>query len=255
MEGEFPIKEKPIVMIIGTSHLANPDNGDMFMPQTESMLTEERQRQITEVTDALSRFKPTKVAVEVLSESETELNSDYRDYLKGVFHLSASEHHQLGFRLAKESGLNKVDAVDWNQKVDGVPDLGQWVSENGSKLFEEVIESGRKMTEEMEAYLKNHSLKDYLLWLNQPKAIRQNQEIYMKIALVGDDENPVGAMWTGQYWYYRNLRIYQNIVKLSVLPNERILVLYGAGHLHLLHNFLKESGMFEVVDAHAYLAK
>jgi hypothetical protein len=32
-------------------------------------------------------------------------------------------------------------------------------------------------------------------------------------------------------WYQRNIRIYHNIVKLVESPNDRILVLYGAGHL------------------------
>ena len=32
-------------------------------------------------------------------------------------------------------------------------------------------------------------------------------------------------------WYQRNIRIYHNIVHLIDSPNERILVIYGAGHL------------------------
>jgi pheromone shutdown protein TraB len=32
-------------------------------------------------------------------------------------------------------------------------------------------------------------------------------------------------------WYQRNIRIYHNIVKLVDSPNDRILVIYGAGHL------------------------
>lgn len=32
-------------------------------------------------------------------------------------------------------------------------------------------------------------------------------------------------------WYQRNIRIYHNIVNLIESPNDRILVIYGAGHL------------------------
>jgi hypothetical protein len=32
-------------------------------------------------------------------------------------------------------------------------------------------------------------------------------------------------------WYQRNMRIYANIVHLIESPGERILVIYGAGHL------------------------
>jgi len=32
-------------------------------------------------------------------------------------------------------------------------------------------------------------------------------------------------------WYQRNIRIYNNIVRLVESPNDKILVIYGAGHL------------------------
>jgi hypothetical protein len=32
-------------------------------------------------------------------------------------------------------------------------------------------------------------------------------------------------------WYQRNIRIYHNIVALIDSPNEKVLVIYGAGHL------------------------
>jgi len=32
-------------------------------------------------------------------------------------------------------------------------------------------------------------------------------------------------------WYQRNIRIYRNIVALIESPSDRILVIYGAGHL------------------------
>jgi hypothetical protein len=32
-------------------------------------------------------------------------------------------------------------------------------------------------------------------------------------------------------WFQRNIRIYRNIVPLVESPNDRILVIYGAGHV------------------------
>jgi len=32
-------------------------------------------------------------------------------------------------------------------------------------------------------------------------------------------------------WYQRNIRFYRNIIALIDSPNDRILVIYGAGHL------------------------
>ena len=75
----------------------------------------------------------------------------------------------------------------------------------------------------------------------------------MKLALIGDENTAAGAMWTSQYWYYRNMVIYKNIVELAESGEERIFVLYGAGHLHLLIQFLQECGRFKVERATDYL--
>ena len=75
----------------------------------------------------------------------------------------------------------------------------------------------------------------------------------MNLALIGSDSNPIGAMWTTKYWYYRNMLIYKNLVSLINSNEERIFVLYGAGHLYLLLHFLKESGLFNVELAGDYL--
>ena len=37
-------------------------------------------------------------------------------------------------------------------------------------------------------------------------------------------------------WFHRNIRIYSNVMGLIDSPNERVLVIYGAGHLGWLRN-------------------
>jgi hypothetical protein len=69
------------------------------------------------------------------------------------------------------------------------------------------------------------------LWLNLPENWKANHQMDMRLACVGSREEPVGAMWTAWYWYYRNLLIYKNLTELIRSNGERILVLYGAGHL------------------------
>ncbi|WP_158541085.1 DUF5694 domain-containing protein [Sporosarcina sp. BI001-red] len=53
------------------------------------------------------------------------MNEEYQEYFKDNFVLTSKEVHQIGFRLAKESGLNEVFAVDWDKDVPGVTDLVQ----------------------------------------------------------------------------------------------------------------------------------
>jgi len=48
-----------------------------------------------------------------------------------------------------------------------------------------------------------------------------------------------GADALATYWYDRNLRIFRNIQRITTSPNDRILVLFGAGHISVLDQLLK----------------
>ncbi|WP_373893194.1 DUF5694 domain-containing protein [Virgibacillus sp. CBA3643] len=104
--------------------------------------------------------------------------------------MTSNERHQFGFRLAQEMGLKELFAVDWNDNVDGVPDLGVWAEENTSSIFDDVIEKGKQLTLEYEDYFKNHTIKEYLLLLNDKENVKSNHEVYIKLALMGTQSNP-----------------------------------------------------------------
>lgn len=247
------MNKKPTVFILGTDHLDNPNNGDMFMPQNEDMRNKKRQNEIRHVVDCLKKFSPTKIALEVLTKSQSKLNEDYQSFLNGNFKLTSNERHQFGFQLAKGMNHKELFAVDWNDNIDGVPDLGVCAEQNTSGIFEDVMEKGKQLTLKYEDYLKNHTISEYLLLLNDKENAKSNHEVYMKLALMGTQSNPVGSKWVAQYWYYRNMIIYKNLVNLITSGDDRIFVLYGAGHLYLLKQFLIESNIFNVKTAQDYI--
>lgn len=138
--------------------------------------------------------------------------------------------------------------------MEGVPDFKKLAEDHHqSDIFDEINIRGQETISQAEEYYQHHSLKEYLLLLNEKEKIAEDQEVYMKLALIGSESNPVGAMWTAKYWYYRNMLIYKNLVSLINSNEERIFVFYGAGHLHLLLQFSKESGLFNVEVASDYL--
>ncbi|MCD5324416.1 MULTISPECIES: DUF5694 domain-containing protein [Pontibacillus] len=241
---------KPTILLVGTDHFSDQANGNLFNTNKVDVLSQERQNEMREIIHCLKQFEPTKVALEVIQENEEELNAQYASYLNGNYPLTVNEIDQIGFRLAGECHLNHVYAVDWNEEQRDIPN-----SDDGknSVMFKEVMRLGERIMAESNTYLHNHTLKDYLLWLNESENVSRGQEFYMKLALVEKDGDPVGATWTAKYWYYRNLLIYKNLVSLIESEEERIFVLYGSGHLHLLLEFLKESGMFDVKVASDYL--
>jgi Family of unknown function (DUF5694) len=53
---------------------------------------------------------------------------------------------------------------------------------------------------------------------------------YYRFPPFGEPGDWAGADLVAE-WVRRNLRIYTNVVRLADSPNERILVIFGAGHL------------------------
>src|SRR5439155_2037 len=67
--------------------------------------------EIAQAITALSRFHPTKIAVEG-DFSDNHIPKNYTDYLAGKHELTRNEIEQIGFRLAKELGHKTVHPVD-----------------------------------------------------------------------------------------------------------------------------------------------
>jgi Family of unknown function (DUF5694) len=69
-----------------------------------------------------------------------------------------------------------------------------------------------------------------LLNLNSDNSVAQDVGFYYRQAELGEPWDWAGADLLAD-WYRRNVRIYSNIVQLAESPNERILVIFGSGHL------------------------
>jgi hypothetical protein len=92
---------KPVeVMVVGVFHMSNPGH-DLHNLKADDVLEPKRQGEIAALTDALARFKPTKVGVEWPADLVAER---YKQYLAGTLPPSRNEVVQLGFRLAKTTG-------------------------------------------------------------------------------------------------------------------------------------------------------
>ncbi|MBT2663396.1 DUF5694 domain-containing protein [Bacillus sp. ISL-45] len=201
----------------------------------------------------MRKYEPTKVALEVLHENEEVLNNQYQTFIKGDYTITINEIDQIGFRLAKVCGHKRVYAVDWNKDEDDIPDLSGLEEWKGTDKYKAFTMLAQEIVCESNTYKKKHSIKEFLLRMNDSQNVLRGQEMYLKLSLVGDKDHPTGAVWTAKYWYYRNLLIYKNMVSLIDSNEDRIFVLYGAAHLHLLLQFLKESNLFDVKVVSDYL--
>lgn len=240
------------LMILGTFHFHSPDNGDRFH---STAAIPERQQEILEVVDILERFHPAKIAVERKPEFSAELLEQYQAYARGEADLAPGEVQQIAFRLAKRLGHRQLHCVDWNEAVPHVGSVFQWMSEHPSQRIEELDRRTKAAHAREQEHLDHSTLLEHFILLNQPGRAWEDHRVYLDYALLGDEQDPAGAKWVAQYWYYRNLRIWKNVMELFQDPDEKILLLIGAGHLHYLRQIFSDAGTVRLVDTVDFLSK
>lgn len=242
----------PNLLIVGTPHLANPGR-DAVNGRVPNIASPERQRQIEALVDALARYRPTRVAVEVQTKDQARLDQRYEAYRNGAA-LGPGEVEQVAFRLAARLALPRVDAVDWN----GMPPMAEadldyeaWAKANGrGEDLNAWLGRVRTRVEAGHARMACIPVSDWYREVNSPAYRAADNRAYFDIAMFGD----TGPNWVGGSWYMRNLRIFAALRRLAQ-PGDRVLVLFGAGHGFQLDQYARQSGAFEVSDTMAYLPK
>ncbi len=240
-------EERPTLLILGTAHFANPGR-DEFNFEVEDVLSDARQAEIEALVGQLAAFQPTQVAVEMLAANQDRLDARYRAYREGSYQLSRNEVDQIGLRLAAEVGLERVNAVDWNDNPPGELSEFDWPS-YAEIAGQEARLSAIRDPERFSAVpqLGQQTISTWLRQMNGSDALAESHRIYFDIAMIGDDTSQPGANWVG-HWYSRNLRIFNNLVEIAERPQDRVLVIYGQGHAYLLRQFALESGAFRLID-------
>ena len=229
------------VLVLGVYHMANPGR-DIFNTRADDVLAPRRQAEMAELVEVLKRFRPTKIAVEADVWSDRTPKA-YADYLAGKHELTRNETEQIGFRLARELGHKAVYPVD----ADGdypYPRLVNYAKGSGrSKELDAIsAEFGAKVKAQNE-YLASHTILETLLYMNADDKVAQERALYYRMARLGEPGDWAGADLLSD-WFRRNMRIYGNVVRLVDSPGERVLVIYGAGHLGWLqHNFASDPNL------------
>lgn len=213
---------RPEILVLGTYHTANPAH-DVYSVHVDDVLSPRRQQEIAELIEVLKKFHPTKIAIESTGSRRVE---QYSDYLLGKYALSANEIDQIGFRLAKELGHQTVYPVDQDGDFP-YEHLVNYAKANG---LEEKLNALAPQVKDEESFLRSHTVLENLEHCNSDSEVAKGVAFYYALVPFGDRFDYAGPDLLAA-WYQRNIRIYHNIVKLIETPNDKILVIYGAGHL------------------------
>lgn len=251
--------DKVKVMTLGTFHFDFP-NKDVVQVKKGAQIDvrdSKHQTEIKKVVDCLAEFKPTIILVERRLAEQEKIDSLYRQYQKGEHKLERTEVQQIGFRLAKKLNLEKIHAVDaWGKHYQSVHKtlkdstrravFTNFYFNNPDSLKKH---SGGKPVFSTEGILAE------LIRLNQPELIKKSLGNYLigHFKFEFEDTDYFGVDFETGRWFNRNLRIFRNIQRIEAKPNDRILLIIGAGHLNLLNIFFEASPEYTLISPLNYL--
>ncbi|MBA3648464.1 MAG: hypothetical protein H0W62_07935 [Chitinophagales bacterium] len=245
----------PKIFLVGTFHFEYY-NLDAYKTDKEKqidILSPQKQNELQELLDYLSLYKPDKIAVE--SKPAWNAQAKYRDYKSGKAPLSRDEISQIAFRLMDRFHLDTIYSIDAGSIYDDMEIL------KDSAVFHPYLDSLFKDYDfqSNDAVSKRYinfynyqttlateiPLLKYFKYINSDEILKRNYGAY----LTGDFKlgNNRGADALAMYWYDRNLRIFRNIQKITTSPHDRILVLFGSGHMSILNQLFDCSPEYEYI--------
>lgn len=189
-----------------------------------------------------------------------------------------NEVYQIGFRLGKKSKGAKIRAIDYP---------GAWLGSYADLIADTLnlnyyLEDQKKRALEVKERSKifnTNTIRENLIYTNQLEQLRNNHSYYNNIAIkVKDtvnvmfsyqeneqeidglpylmrsyDFNNIGVDLVAE-WYKRNLFIYRNILE-ETESNDRILALFGSGHIHYLNQLIGDNDQYKLQVANEFLSE
>ncbi|RLQ96267.1 DUF5694 domain-containing protein [Falsibacillus albus] len=239
------MESKPKIMLLGTIHLAQTD--DMHNLEISQLDSLNRQKELKRIVNKIKEFNPTKIAVEVDTKENELLNERYHNYITNKSPLQMNEIDQIAFRLGEILNHKILFGIDWMEKgagKRGYTDVYNWAKESQPELFQQIFSppnlNGTK------------SIRIMLMEVNSSKYQKKDHWSYINMARIGTTHEHVGLDWL-IWWYQRNLILFSNLTRITTSPTDRVFLLIGAAHLHLLYQFLEDSEYCDLISPLSYL--
>ncbi|NII24831.1 hypothetical protein HB364_07065 [Pseudoflavitalea sp. X16] len=238
-------------LLVGSFHFGYPglDGHKTDSSKMLDVLSPRRQQEIRQLVAVIASFKPTRIYIE--SRSQRYTDSLYNAYLEGKHTLRRDERDQIAFRLAKELNHPKVYAVDAlgftnenYRKYSFIDSLWKGVvpvDSTRDKMFDKKYTRFYEAGDSLE--LENTLLESFLV-MADPLVLHRYHGHYLSGGFNTTDYK--GPDRLSMWWYTRNLRIFNNILTTKPAPTDRIVVLFGNGHMPILKHCFESSPEFEL---------
>jgi hypothetical protein len=258
-------QEKTKVLLVATYHFGG-NTSDNIKVSNDNILSDKKQEEIKVVIEKLREFKPEKIYVENEPNRQVYWDSIYIAYRNGQNIELTNEIFQIGTKLARNLNLNQgVTCVDWHispaktfsekQYEQLLKKMIEYYDENNIPDDEPESLYFKKTLERIQTFnqkIPSLHLLDVFKHLNKEEYL--NQMFYANLTSFLDiDQYDLNVFWS-QNNMIRNVNVYQNIIQ-DILKDKpkRVMIMYGAGHIKALRNYLEVHPKIEIVNTEEYL--
>ncbi|MBZ6378949.1 MULTISPECIES: DUF5694 domain-containing protein [Pacificimonas] len=225
------------VMVLGTYHFANP-GADIANVDVEDVLLPGPQAEIEAIVEALSAWQPDRVLIERAPDTADYAVPAYAAYRAGEREPERSEDYQIGFRLADRLGHEAVYGFD--ERGEGGTDyfpfgaVQQVASDTGQEAeLEAWMDDIHALTARMTQTQGQRTIATSFALMNTAETVAaEHSRFYLGLNLIGDRARLPGAELNAM-WFMRNAKMFAKLQQIAE-PEERVLVIVGAGHAYWL---------------------
>lgn len=248
------------VMTVGTFHFNFPNLDVSQISKTDQIdvLSPEYQNEIERIVSKIAVFKPTIIVIERQPGEQRRTDSTFNQYLNNSYQLTRREDEQIGFRLAKQLRLSKLYCVDeWGNFNERIANIVNGKDSMEAQQFEAFFETNPDASKRYidTPVFKKEGILAALRKANEEANIKKSLGNYLvgMFKYESADRDFTGVDFETGRWFSRNLKIFRNIQRIKAGASDRILVIYGAGHLNLLNYFFDCSPEFTRVKTNDFL--
>jgi len=187
------------VMLIGTFHFANPGL-DVVKTDVIDVTSAESQAYLEALTTRLAAFKPTRLLLEFAPERAADMNEKYQAWLQGDWELEVNETYQLGFRIARKAGLQRVDGYDNSDVAWPYEELSAYAKAHAPETWQQFEQTIADHTQRIQREQTELDLRQLLISSNDPDMLRANKDLYLLSNAIGAGDSFIGADAAAAWW-------------------------------------------------------
>ena len=232
------------ILFLGVAHF-----GKLQESLSYNVNSPEEQLALNSICEAVSKFQPDRIYIEVQRQFQTGLEGEYNRYLQGAIDPMNTEIDQLAFRCGSAANLSKIYALDLRPKafdheamLAKLP-LKQRIQKTRQDSVDEKI-----MINTIDEILNSGTITDLIYHLNSPAEVNKDVSDVLSILSYGEPNDTLGVETVSE-WYARHIDMWSFVQKSADKNSDnRIVVIMGASHTSLLRQFVQSNPNWQVVE-------